>query len=90
MAQSVAAQAGYMLKQNNKPPILGFIGQIKDLEIHFVPPINSEVITEIKIKNIVLNVTIIEAASYCNNQPVANCEMKIFITEANPGNPPIL
>lgn len=81
MAQSVAAQAGYMLKQKNEAPKVGFIGQIKDLVIHSIPKVNSEVITEIKLKNMVMSVTIIEATSYCNNQPVANCEMKIFIQQ---------
>ena len=81
MAQSVATQAGYLLKQKNEPPRMGFIGQIKDLVIHSIPAIASEIITEIKLINMVMNVTIIEASSFCNNQPVANCEMKVFIQQ---------
>ncbi len=81
MAQSVAAQAGYLLKQKNEAPKVGFIGQIKDLIIHSIPALNSEIITEIKLINMVMNVTIISAASFCNNKPVANCEMKVFIQQ---------
>lgn len=81
MAQSAAAHAGYLARQENQPPRVGFIGNIKDLQIKFLPPVNSEVITEVKIKAFVMNVTLVTATSTCNNKEVATCEMKIFLQE---------
>ncbi|MGZ3885668.1 MAG: hydroxymyristoyl-ACP dehydratase [Bacteroidia bacterium] len=81
LAQSVAAQAGYLTVINNQQPKLGFIANIKNLEIFSLPPVHSEVITHITVKSQVMNFTLIEAASFANGQPVAVCEMKIFLQE---------
>ena len=81
MAQSAAAHAGFLARLNNEAPKVGFIGNIKDLKIVQLPVVGSEVITQIKIKAHVMNVTLIEASSNCNGQPVASCEMKIFLQE---------
>ena len=42
---------------------------------------DQELLTEVFTKTQVMNVSIIEAKSYCNNELVANCEMKIFLQE---------
>lgn len=81
MAQSAAAQAGYLARQKNETPKVGFIANIKDLKIHSLPVINSEIMTEVKIKANIMNVTLVEATSACNGIPVASCEMKIFLQE---------
>lgn len=81
MAQTAASRAGYEAVKNNVKPVVGFIGNIKDLEIHFLPPINSELLTEVVTKTQVMNVSIIEAKSYCQDKLVASCEMKIFLQE---------
>lgn len=81
LAQSCAAHAGYICSLRNLPPKIGFIANIKDLKILSLPPVNSELITEIKLKAYVMNVTLVVATSTCNGQPVAECEMKIFIQE---------
>ena|SRR5688572_14329465 len=81
LAQSCAAQAGYVCSLRNIPPKVGFIANIKDLKIHSLPPLNAEVITEVVKKAFVMNVTLVLAKSTCNGEPVAECEMKIFIQE---------
>lgn len=81
IAQSAASMAGYGAVKNNTPPAVGFIGNIKDLVIHHLPKSGNEVLTEVKTKTQVMNVSIIEAHSYCNNELVATCEMKIFLQE---------
>ncbi len=81
MAQTCAAGAGYNSSLKNMPPKVGFIANIKDLKIHSFPKVNSEVITEVKLKAFVMNVTLVTVQSSCNGQPVAECEMKIFIQE---------
>jgi predicted hotdog family 3-hydroxylacyl-ACP dehydratase len=81
MAQSVAAGAGYMSSLKNLPPKVGFIVNIKDLMIHTLPKTGSEIITTVKLKAFVMNVTLVIINSSCNGKPVSECEMKIFIQE---------
>ncbi len=81
MAQSAAARAGYEAVKNSSTPVIGFIGNIKDLVIHHLPKSGNEILTEVVTKTQVMNVSIIEAKSYCQNQLVASCEMKIFLQD---------
>jgi predicted hotdog family 3-hydroxylacyl-ACP dehydratase len=81
MAQTAASMAGYEAVVKNTQPKVGFIANIKDLVIHQLPKSGFELLTEVKAKTQVMNVSIIEANSYCNNQKIATCEMKIFIQE---------
>lgn len=81
LAQSCAAQAGYVCSTRGIAPKVGFIANIKDLKIHHLPEVNSEIITEVKLKAFVMNVTLVIASSTCNGKPVAECEMKIFVQE---------
>jgi hypothetical protein len=81
MAQSIAACAGYMSSLKNMPPKVGFIANIKDLMIHSLPKVGSEIITTVQLKAYVMNVTLVTIHSECNGVPVSECEMKIFIQE---------
>ncbi len=81
MAQTAASRAGFEAVKHNAQPAVGFIGNIKDLVIHFLPGSGNELLTEVYTKTQVMNVSIIEAKSYCNNELVASCEMKIFLQE---------
>jgi predicted hotdog family 3-hydroxylacyl-ACP dehydratase len=81
MAQTAACMAGFEAVVKNSPPRVGFIANIKNLVIHFLPEACNEILTEVKTKTQVMNVSIIEASSYCQNKLVATCEMKIFLQE---------
>ncbi len=81
MAQTAASRAGYEAVKNNAKPVIGFIGNIKDLMIYELPSVGNELLTEVVTKTQVMNVSIIEAKSYCNNTLIATCEMKIFLQE---------
>lgn len=81
MAQTAASMAGYEAVVNKSQPRVGFIANIKNLVIHFQPESGNEILTEVKTKTQVMNVSIIEASSYCQNRLVATCEMKIFLQE---------
>lgn len=86
IAQTAALRAGYVVSQmakngeNVNPPI-GYIGAIKRLIIHSLPKVGDELITEVVVQQIVFGVTLIKAQSKVNDQPIAECEMKIFIKE---------
>lgn len=81
MAQSAAAQAGYLARQQNQAPKVGFIGNIKGLKINSLPLVGTEIITKVKMKAFVMNVTLVEAVSVVNGSEIASCEMKIFLQE---------
>ncbi|MEO6490820.1 MAG: 3-hydroxyacyl-ACP dehydratase [Ferruginibacter sp.] len=80
IAQSAAARAGYIAKTEGQPVRIGFIGSIKNLRVMDLPKINDEIITEITIENQIFDVSIIRGRITCKNEMIAECEMKIFIT----------
>ena len=79
IAQSAAAQIGYFCKLNNITPPLGFIGAIKNLKINCLPSIGSELKTIITVLHEVMECTIISGKVFCNDEQIAECEMKVFI-----------
>jgi predicted hotdog family 3-hydroxylacyl-ACP dehydratase len=81
MAQTAASMAGYEAVVNKTQPRVGFIANIKNLNVHYLPKSGNEILTEVSTKTQVMNVSIIEAKSFCNDQLVASCEMKIFLQE---------
>jgi 3-hydroxymyristoyl/3-hydroxydecanoyl-(acyl carrier protein) dehydratase len=81
MAQTAAARAGHISAAHKKIPQIGYIGDVKNLEIAELPKINDELETEIIIENQVFEVTIISARVKCKEKLIASCEMKIFINQ---------
>jgi 3-hydroxymyristoyl/3-hydroxydecanoyl-(acyl carrier protein) dehydratase len=80
IAQTAAARIGYICKAESKPVPIGYIGAVQNLEILDLPKINDQIKTEIAIKNEIFNVTIISGKITCNGKLLAECEMKIFIS----------
>jgi predicted hotdog family 3-hydroxylacyl-ACP dehydratase len=85
IAQTAAARAGYVSHTENKPVLVGYIGAINNLQIFLLPQTGDELITEITIENQIFDVTLISGKISCHGQPVAQCKMKIFISQ--PKNP---
>ena len=79
IAQTAAARAGYIAREENKQVRLGFIGGIRNLEIFGYPEVNSEIETEITIENQIFVVFVISGKITSNDSILATCEMKIFI-----------
>jgi len=82
IAQTVAAGAGYHYKQklngNGDMPI-GYIGAIKDLIVHFLPKVNTDIETEVVLENEVMDISMISGKVFSNGNLAAECNMKIFI-----------
>ena len=79
IAQTAAAYEGYRqlsLQEEVKP---GFIGAIKNLSVHFLPEINTEIQSEIIVDNELLGYTLITGKIFQNNNVVAECEMRILV-----------
>lgn len=81
IAQTAAAHAGYIAKQNNQPVAGGFIAAVKDFEIFLLPQAGQELLTEINIENQFFNVSVIKGSVWCNKELAAICEMKVFKNE---------
>lgn len=82
IAQTAAAFEGYRqlsLQEEVKP---GFIGAIKNLSVHFLPEINTEIQSEIIVDSELLGYTLITGKIFQNNAVVSECEMRILV-----GNP---
>ena len=81
IAQTAAARAGYIAKTENKPVLTGYIGAVNNLQIFMLPKTGDELITEITIENQIFDVTLISGKISCNNELIAQCNMKIFINQ---------
>jgi len=81
IAQTGALQSGYQSLVNGLKPPVGFIGQIKDLRIHFLPKNGTRIQTVIRHLHKVANVSVISGTSTVDGQVCAECEMKIFLQE---------
>jgi len=79
MAQTASIKNGFDARLKEQKPPIGFIGEIKNLKIYFLPKINETLMTTITIEYEVLNALIIHSQVNCNNNIVAECKMKIFL-----------
>lgn len=82
IAQTAAARIGYICRSENKPVPVGYIGAVQNLQIHSLPEEGTDIETEIVIKNHVFNVTVIAGTVRAKDTVIAECEMKIFITQS--------
>ena len=79
IAQSCALRAGYTFHSKNEKVPLGFIGAVKNLQIHFFPKVASIIETEIQVVNEIFDVTLVVGKVYSEGKIAAECEMKIFL-----------
>ena len=85
IAQSASALAGYKAYRQQKNAPLGFIGEIKKCHISRLPAIGEQLKTAIHVLSEVLNITLISAETTIGDEPIATCQMKIFIQERSVG-----
>lgn len=85
IAQTAALRAGYSISTLASegaltgPPPVGYIAAIKNLVINRLPKAGSVLKTKIFIKQIIFDITLIDAKTFCDNEEIASCEMKIFL-----------
>lgn len=81
IAQTAAARAGFLAMMQNKPVAVGYISMVKNLEIFELPKINDELVTEVKIENQVLDMTVISGTVRRDGKVMAQCEMNIIVSK---------
>ena len=83
ITQTAAAYEGYHQLSAQKEVKPGFISVIKNLVIHSLPIINSEIQSEIKVENELLGYTIITGRVLQNNSVIAEGEMRFLMDTAD-------
>jgi len=81
MAQTAAAGSGNMARIEDRPVATGYIGQVKNLEVFSLPKVGDILFTEVKMEVQVFDAGIVSGRVWCNEEIVAQCEMKIFINQ---------
>ena len=82
IAQTCAARMGYINKYIlNDGVKLGFIGEIKNLIIERLPTVDETIMTTVDVQNEVLSTLLVKAQVMIDDELIASCSMKIFMTE---------
>jgi len=79
IAQTAAAFTGYRNKMNKESVNEGYIGAIKNLLISFLPPVNTEIHSEIMLENEIVGYTIVKGKVLWEDEVIAECEMRILL-----------
>ena len=80
IAQTAALRAGYAAQSENKPVAVGYIGAVSNFEIFELPKAGDEIETEIRVENQIFDVTILSGKVWHQENLLAQCEMKLFIS----------
>lgn len=79
IAQTVAAQAGYCAHIQGQSTPMGFIANVKDLKVFFLPQVGSVVTTSVKVVNQVFDVTLCEGEVKQKDEVLCKCEIRVFV-----------
>jgi predicted hotdog family 3-hydroxylacyl-ACP dehydratase len=79
IAQTCAAGFGYLQKNSNSAPSIGYIGSITKLIVHNLPIVGSIIKTRVQVLRQFENVYLIEGCTNLNNDRLLECEMKIVL-----------
>jgi hypothetical protein len=80
IAQTAALRAGYVALSENKPVAVGYIGAVSNFEIFDLPISGNEIETEIRVENQIFDVTVLSGKVWHQENLLAQCEMKLFIS----------
>jgi len=81
IAQTAAAMSGYKAKISGKAAEIGFLGGVKNLRIYYLPDVDTNLATEVRLENQVLNVNLLKGFIRQEDKLVAECEMKVFLID---------
>ncbi len=79
MAQTVALHTGYRFFLIDQPSPTGYIGTIKNLQIHRLPKVNEKIVTEVEILQEVMGVTLVKITANVDQECIAMGEMKTVL-----------
>ena len=79
VAQSLSTKAGYEAIINSRPIVLGFIGEVKQFTINFLPKVGDKLVTTTSFISQVGKIWLYSAQVNVNKNIVAIGKMKIFL-----------
>ena len=77
IAQTCAARIGWM--NRDKPIPIGVIGAVNNFEHTTLPAAGETITTTVTVTSAVFEAIIVHAETHCNGQPIAQCDMKVFV-----------
>ena len=81
IAQTIAAGAGYRLKQNGGEPKMGVIASIRKLKIMQRPKVGQTIHTKAELITNFETALVVKGTVTCNGENIANCQMNVFIID---------
>lgn len=79
MAQTVALHTGYQFFLISKEAPIGYLGSIKNVEIHRLPTTGESIETSIEIIQEFMGVTLVDVVVYCKGEIIAKSQMKTVL-----------
>lgn len=80
-AQTIALHQGYDYFMRNLSPPVGYIGSIKDFDVHLLPDVGQQLETTIDILQHMFGVTAVRGEVRCQGRLVASGEMRTVIAK---------
>lgn len=81
MAQSVALYTGYQYYLISKPAPTGYIGSVKDVKVLELPGVGDELVTEVKIIQEFMGITLVDIVTKRNAVQIASAQMKTVLAQ---------
>lgn len=77
VAQTCAARIGWI--NCDKPVAIGVIGAVNNFEHSSLPAAGETITTTVTLTSAVFEAIIVHAETQCNERPIAQCDMKVFV-----------
>lgn len=81
MAQSVALYTGYQFYLKKEPAPTGYIGSVKDVEVLELPLAGEELVTEVKVIQEFMGITLVDIITKKNGVQIASAQMKTVLAK---------
>jgi predicted hotdog family 3-hydroxylacyl-ACP dehydratase len=81
MAQSVALHTGYQFYLKSEEAPTGYIGSVKDIEIHKLPKLHDEIRTTVSILQEFGGITLVDVVTKLNDVEIAKGQMKTVLAK---------
>lgn len=81
IAQTIAAGAGYRLKEKKGEPKMGVIASIRKLTIKNRPKVGDKLITKVELITDFSSALVVKGIVTCKSDEIASCQMNVFIID---------
>ena len=81
MAQSVALYTGYQFYLKKEPAPTGYIGSVKDVEVLELPLAGEELVTEVKVIQEFMGITLVDIITKRGGVQIASAQMKTVLAK---------